>query len=96
MRNALFAPLQLAEKTGFTDEDAEVFKSVLPRLFENDASSARPDGSMEVVKVIWWKHNCKAGQYSAAKVHRSLTVNADGSISVEKLDGLVPEIINGF
>ncbi len=87
---------QLAEKTGFSDADAAIFKSVLPRLFENDASSARPDGSMEVVKVIWWKHNCKAGQYSAAKVHRSLTVNVDGSISVELLDGLEPEIIDGF
>lgn len=87
---------QLAQKTGFSDADAEIFKSVLPRLFENDASSARPDGSMEVVKVIWWKHNSNVGQYSSAKVHRSLTVNADGSISVESLDGLVPEIIDGF
>lgn len=87
---------QLAEKTGFSDADAEIFKSVLPRLFENDASSARPEGSMEVVKVIWWKHNCKAGQYSSAKVHRSLMVNAEGDISVESLDGLVPEIIEGF
>lgn len=87
---------QLAEKTGFSDADADIFKSVLPRLFENDASSARPEGSMEVVKVIWWKHNCKAGQYSSAKVHRSLVVNADGTISVESLDGLVPEIIEGF
>ncbi|MHB1391739.1 MAG: hypothetical protein ACYCYE_01435 [Clostridia bacterium] len=26
-------------------------------LFENDCSSARPDGSMEVCKVFWWKHN---------------------------------------
>ena len=87
---------QLAGKTGFSGEDAEIFKSVLPRLFENDASSARPDGSMEVVKVIWWKHGSKAGQYSSAKVHRSLIVNSDGSIAVESLDGLEPEIINGF
>lgn len=87
---------QLAGKTGFSDEDAEVIKSVLPRLFENDASSARPDGSMEVVKVIWWKHNSKVGQYSSAKVHRSLVVSPDGTIAVESLDGLQPEIIEGF
>ena len=87
---------QLAGKTGFSDEDAEVIKSVLPRLFENDASSARPDGSMEVVKVIWWKHNSKVGQYSSAKVHRSLVVSPDGTIAVEDLDGLQPEIIEGF
>ena len=41
---------------------------------ENDASSARPDGSMEVLRLYWWKHNCKSGQYSSAKVHRLLHV----------------------
>jgi hypothetical protein len=29
-------------------------------------------------------------------VHRSLTVNADGSIDFAKLDGLDPEVIDGF
>ena len=87
---------QLAEKTGFSDTDAEAIKGVLPRLFENDASSARPEGSMEVLQVIWWKHNCKSGQYSSAKVHRTLTVNFDGGIDFVPLDGLIPEIINGF
>jgi len=87
---------QLAEKTGFSNADADIIKLVLPNLFENDASSARPDGSMEVVKVIWWQHSCKAGQYSSAKVHRSLVVKPDGSYSLEALDGLVPEEIDGF
>lgn len=87
---------QLAEKTGFTNGDAEIIKSVLPKIFENDASSARPDGSMEVLKVIWWKHNNKAGQYSSAKVHHSLTVNNDGSIQLQKLEGLSAETIDGF
>ncbi len=99
--------VQLAEKTGFTDEDAEVIKECLRTLFVNDASSARPEGSMEVVKLYWFRHNCKAGQYSSAKVHRS--VNAalvspdtvpssvdDYAIIVEPLDGLEPEIINGI
>lgn len=87
---------QLAERTGFRDVDAEAIKQVLPRLFENDESSARPAGSMEILKVIWWKHNCKAGQYSSAKVHRTLTVNPDGSIDPALLNGLTPEIIDGF
>lgn len=87
---------QLAERTGFSDEDADIIKEVLPRLFENDASSARPDGSMEVLKVLWWKHNSKAGQFSSAKVHRSLKVAKDGSYTLDPLDGLLPEEINGF
>lgn len=99
--------VQLAEKTGFTEEDAETIKECLRTLFINDASSARPDGSMEVVKLFWWKHNCKDGQYSSAKVHRSVKValkNADSipecaddyTVSLEPLPGLEPEIIDGI
>lgn len=99
--------VQLAEKTGFTEEDAETIKECLRTLFVNDASSARPDGSMEVVKLFWWKHNCKDGQYSSAAVHRSVKAvlqNADSapecvddySISLEPLPGLEPEVIDGI
>lgn len=87
---------QLAEKTGFSDADAAAIKDVLPRLFENDESAARPAGSMEVLKVIWWQHNCKAGQYSSAKVHQTLDVAADGSYTLKPLEKLVPEEIIGF
>jgi CRISPR-associated protein Csd2 len=87
---------QLAEKTGFSDDDAEIIKAILPKLFEGDASSARPEGSMAVRKVIWWQHNCKSGQYSSAKVHGSLTVNPDGTYNLNSLDGLEPEQIDGF
>jgi CRISPR-associated protein Csd2 len=87
---------QLAERTGFSDEDAEAIKKILPKLFENDASSARPEGSMEVLKVVWWKHNSRAGQYSSAKVHRSLLVKPDGEITLISLAGLEPEVIPGF
>ncbi len=93
---------QLAERTGFNDTDAEVIKSMLPRIFENDASSARPDGSMQVLNVVWWKHNCKAGQHSSAKVHDSLRklLKEDGSFDrdalLQALPGLIPEIIEGF
>jgi CRISPR-associated protein Csd2 len=87
---------QLAEKTYFSEEDAAAIKAVLPRLFENDEAAARPAGSMEVHKVFWWLHNCKSGQHSAAKVHRTLTVNADGSFTLNNLPGLTPEILDGF
>lgn len=87
---------QLAERTGFSDQDAETFKTILPRLFENDASSARPEGSMEVLKVVWWTHGCKAGRLSSAKVHDSLTVAEDGSVSVGALPGIEMSILDGF
>ena len=88
---------QLAVRTGFSDEDAETLKAILPKLFENDASSARPEGSMEVLNVVWWQHTCPNGQVSSAKVHRSLTVASDGTITCEPLEGgPQPEIIEGF
>jgi CRISPR-associated protein Csd2 len=87
---------QLAERTMFSDADAQAIKSVLPRLFENDESSARPAGSMQVLTVIWWQHNCKSGQYSSARVHGSLKVNPDGTYDLAPLDDLQPECLNGF
>lgn len=91
--------VQTAEKTGFSDEDAEKLKEALRTLFRNDATSARPDGSMEVVKVIWWKHNCKSGQYSSAKIMRTVKVSlgADGvaEVILTNLPDLIPEVIDG-
>ena len=98
--------VQLAERTGFSQEDAETLKECLRTLFVNDASSARPEGSMEVVKLFWWEHNCKDGQYSSARVHRSVHIAAketaalpesvdDYVITLDELPGLTPEIIDG-
>ena len=93
---------QLAERTGFSEIDAAIIKRMLPKLFENDASSARPDGTMQVMKVIWWQHNIKSGQYSSAKVHDSLRklLQTDGTFDAGalkgSLSGLEPEVIAGF
>ena len=96
---------QLAEKTGFDEADAKALKDALANLFYSDASSARPEGSMEVRNVYWWEHNSKAGQYSSAKVHRSLNINAKVKdiksydyveIHVEPLEGLEVEILEGM
>ena len=84
---------QLSEKTGFSDGDAESIKKAIISLFEGDESSARPSGSMQVLKVVWFVHNCKAGQYSSAKVHNSVKVDKNGVVTVEPLEGLVYEIL---
>lgn len=88
----------LAAHTGFSNEDAEAIKSILPRLFENDSSSARPDGSMKVLKVIWWKHNSNSGQYSSARVHESIEIRNDEKdfLKINELEGLQPLVIPGF
>ncbi len=95
---------QLATKTGFSDEDAQAIKEALRTLFRNDASSARPEGSMEVYKLYWWEHNTPNGQYSSAKVHRLLTIERqmdmpssieDYAITLNALPGLECEVIEG-
>lgn len=94
---------QLAEKTGFTYEDALKLKEALVTLFENDASSARPEGSLEVHKVYWWEHDNKLGQYSSAKVHKLLQIDMpedakefdESWITLNSLDGLKVEELNG-
>lgn len=97
---------QLAERTGFTYEDAQKLKNALRTLFANDASSARPDGSMEVNKVFWWEHDSKLGKYSSAKVHRTVKVEKikddlppsidNYNITVDKLEGLTVEEYDGL
>lgn len=100
--------VQLAEKTGFTQEDAEKIKQAIRTLFVNDSSAARPDGSMVVEKLYWWTHNCKIGQYSAKKVHDSIEIVKkdnglkipksldDYEIKVNELDGLHVEVYEGL
>jgi len=92
---------QLAEKTGFNDEDADKLLTALKSLFVNDESSARPSGSMKVESVVWWQHNCKNGQYASADVHESIGIQVDENskkpVVVIKtlLDGLKPVIYTG-
>jgi len=86
---------RLAERTGFTKKDAEILKSCLVKLFENDASSARPEGTMRVQNLIWWEHDSITGQESSAKIHDSLKIEKDGSFKIEKTS-VKPEVIEGF
>lgn len=99
--------VQLAEKTGFSETDADKIKEALRTLFINDSSSARPDGSMAVSKLYWWKHNSKLGQYSSAKVHNTVSISLkpaveiptsldDYNIVINSLPDLEPEIHEGF
>lgn len=94
--------VQLAEKTGFTHEDAQVLKEALRTLFENDASSARPEGSMEVCRMYWWQHSEKMPAVSTARIHRSVKITPqkdklraleDYTIDLEPLEGCAaPEV----
>lgn len=93
--------VQLADKTGFSQEDAELLKEALKTLFENDASSARPEGSMEVCRLYWWQHEEKTPAVSTAKIHGSIKISpkinrpksfADYDITYEDPGCAAPEV----
>ncbi|MCK9479482.1 MAG: type I-C CRISPR-associated protein Cas7/Csd2 [Firmicutes bacterium] len=76
--------VQLAEKTNFSQQDAEKIKESIKTLFINDTSAARPDGSMNIHKLYWWSHNNKIGQYSTKKVHDSVSITKRFGVSAPK------------
>lgn len=94
----------LAEITGFSQEDAKLIKEALRTLFENDQSAARPDGSMTVRDVYWFEHSNKLGNVSSARIYKLLSYNPETKtfdLDTEKLDaykdkGLSLDIIEGF
>ena len=66
----------LAEKTGFSEEDAEKIKQAILNLFLYDATSSRPSGSMTLSELHWWTHDCASGRHSPAKVFHSYSFKA--------------------
>ncbi len=78
---------QLAEKTGFSYDDALVLKNLLKKLFDGDASSARPEGSMTVKYLIWWEQDSSNTVHSSYKVHQSLRqiLTSSSSEDLEKI-----------
>ena len=96
---------QTAELTGFSNEDAEKIKEALCTLFENDASSARPEGSMVVHRVYWWEHDSKTPKVSTKTVHEAVQIDLkegvetptrfeDYNITLREINGVKPEVID--
>lgn len=90
----------LAQKTGFTDEDLELFWDALLEMFEHDHSAAR--GKMASRKLVIFEHETALGNAPAHKLFDLVTAKsnddqkpprafADYSINVnyaEKPDGV--------
>ena len=96
---------QLAEKTGFTQEDAEVLKKCIVTMFENDESSARPAGTMWIEKLYWLEAEDGRALPAVRKLHECMKVekNVDGeaksisdyNISIDIPEGVVCEEYEG-
>lgn len=79
-----FISAPLAEKTGFNEEDLELFFQALMGMFENDRSAAR--GLMSTRALVIFKHESKLGN---APAHRLFE-----AVSIDKQDGV--EIPHSF
>lgn len=70
----------LAKKTGFSDDDLELFMKALEEAFQFDQSAARPAGSMATRKIIEFRHDSELG---SAPSHQLLE-----AVEVRKRDGV--------
>lgn len=68
-----FVSAPLAEKTGFSQEDLDLFFSALMNMFENDRSAAR--GLMSSRKLFVFKHESKLGNAPAHSLFETVKVN---------------------
>ena len=80
----------LAKYTGFTDEDAENLIKAVALMFEGDASSARPEGSMEISSMLVVRHDNPIGSVSSGKLRKMLTVS-NGKLELPVIEGAVVE-----
>lgn len=74
----------LAEQTGFSDSDLDLLLQALSRMFEFDASAARPAGSMAVRKLILFRHDNQLGNAPAHKLYDSVKVSRKPGVEVAR------------
>lgn len=67
-----FISANLAERTGFSDDDLELFWQALENMLEHDRSAAR--GEMAPRKLIVFKHRDKLGNAPAHKLFEAVKV----------------------
>lgn len=74
----------LAEQTGFSDDDLELFFIALENAFQFDQSAARPAGSMNPRALIVFKHENQLGKAPSAKLLEGVTVKRKDGIEVPR------------
>lgn len=68
-----FISAKLAERTGFSEDDLQLFWRALTNLFEHDRSAAR--GEMAARKLIVFKHDCAMGNAPAHVLFEKVKVS---------------------
>lgn len=73
-----FISAPLAQQTGFSEEDLELFWNALVNMFDHDRSAAR--GEMAPRKLIIFKHDSELGNAPAQKLFELVKVERVGDI----------------
>lgn len=92
-----------ADKNGFTEQDKKDIQEALDTLFLNDESAARPAGSVDVVKTIWWEGGDVI--YPASKIFNTVQIRhkegvelpesySDYEVTIEKLPEMEAPIVH--
>ncbi|MEM5790239.1 MAG: type I-C CRISPR-associated protein Cas7/Csd2 [Syntrophobacteraceae bacterium] len=74
-----FVSAPLAQQTGFSEEDLQLFWESLQNMFEHDRSAAR--GQMAARKLIVFKHESKMGKAPAHKLFDLIKVERANGVS---------------
>jgi CRISPR-associated protein Csd2 len=76
-----FINASLAEQTGFSEDDLELFKEALNYMFEGDRSAAR--GLMAPVRCIAFKHEKKNGNARADQLFAKVRAELNPELATE-------------
>jgi CRISPR-associated protein Csd2 len=68
-----FISAKFAQKTGFSEEDLELFWTALVNMFDHDHSAAR--GKMSARKLFVFKHDSELGNAPAAVLFETITAD---------------------
>lgn len=73
-----------AEKSGVTDDDLRLFREAFRTMFVNDASCARPAGSVWLEDAYWIEHGAgnKIGNYPPNQVYNMLKVSKKAGVRI--------------
>lgn len=74
----------LAQDTGFSDEDLELFFKALENAFQFDQSAARPAGSMNPRALIVFKHDSQLGNAASHKLFELVSVKKKERVEVPR------------
>lgn len=74
----------LAEQTGFSDKDLELFFTALENAFQFDQSAARPAGSMTPCGLLVFKHDSKLGCAPSHKLFEAVSIKKNDDVEVAR------------